>query len=308
MLLTALMLAAVLQDTPAAYPPTPQQFRDRRSGFVQGTLNVASGERATLRRNPDGTYDLVRVDRIDMQDVLPPADRSRAAVSAADPDVLRFGLQSRPGVGSILKVENGQSQGLAYAAFVVRGGAGQAQGPQATTACTVPAGMAAYEHWPEPVVQVVVGDLRRSNDALPTCPPEPAPAPAPSVPDDALAPDGERLGRMSTLFALCEPYYAVDLAAGRRLADAFERRAGEAGWTDEQVALAYGRGRDLERAEVGVVMDPTGVTPQQARRHLREMLPRLKTRCRVLAEQVPGAVGDVEAGDRRLDAEARRYR
>ena len=125
---------------------------------------------------------------------------------------------------------------------------------------------------------------------------------------DALTAEGERLGRLSTLFAVCEPYYAVDIEAGRRLADDFERRSTDAGWTARQRNGAYDRGRDLERAEIGIVMDSTDVTPSEARRHLRQMFPRLKRRCQDLAREIPGAISDDEAGDRRLDAAARRFR
>lgn len=125
---------------------------------------------------------------------------------------------------------------------------------------------------------------------------------------DGLAAEGERLGRYSTLFALCESYYAVDIEVGRRLADDFERRSAEAGWTSGQRTAAYDRGRELERAEVGIITDATSVPPREARRVLRNMYPRLKRRCHVLAEEAPGAVSDLPAGDRRLDAAARRVR
>jgi hypothetical protein len=120
--------------------------------------------------------------------------------------------------------------------------------------------------------------------------------------------EGERLGRFSTLFAVCEPYYAVDIEAGRRLADEFARRSTGSGWTAAQRNAAYERGRTLERAEIGIVMSSDDVTPQEARRHLRQMFPRLKRRCQDLAREVPGSISDVEAGDRRLDAAARRLR
>jgi len=123
-----------------------------------------------------------------------------------------------------------------------------------------------------------------------------------------LALEGERLGRFSTLFAVCEPYYTVDLATGRRLANDFEQRAADAGWTRSQWMAAYDRGRDLERAEIGLVMDSTSLPPAQARNRLREMFPRLKQRCRHLATEIPGAVLDVEEGNRRLNAAARRFR
>ena len=284
----------------------PQQFRDRRSSYVQGTLNVAAGERATLRQNADGTYDLVRVDGIQVRDVLPPTDGSDAALNEADSGTLRFGLHARQDVGSLLKVENGQSEGLAYAGFIIRQVGGEARGPDATSVCTVPPGMTHYEHWPEPVIQVVIGGLRRSDDTAPTCPAHVETPPEEDV--DVFATEGEYLGRLSTLFALCEPYYAVDIAFGHRLAADFERRSQEAGWTAERRIAAYDRGRDLERAHLGIVMDQTGVTPRQARRQLRDMYPRLKARCQYLARQVPGAVSEVEAGDRRLEDAARRYR
>lgn len=306
MLFIALVSAFVLQDAPPAYPTTPQRFENRQSTFIQGTLNVALGERATLRANANGTYDLIGVDRIGITDVMPPTVGSTETVNQAEAGTLRFGLHAREDVGSLLKVENGQSAGLAYSGYVVRFAGGQPRDPEFTTVCTVPAGLATFEHWPEPLVQVVIGGLRRSEDATSTCPPHIEPAPEPA--DDALTEEGIRLGRFSTLFAVCAPYYAVDLTVGRRLADDFEQRSREAGWPGDRVTRVYGRGRDLERAEVGVVMDMSSVTPQQARQHLRDMFPRLKSQCQDLAQQVPGSIADVRAGDRRLDAAARDYR
>ncbi len=171
MLITALLTAIAVQEAPVVHPATPQQVEGRRSSYVQGTLNVAAGERATLRRNPDGTYDLIAVDRIEVADVLPPREGSRDLPNQAEAGTLRFGLQARRDVGSILKVENGQDQGLKYSGFVVRIVGGQPRGPAETSVCTVPSGMMGFEHWPEPVIQVVVGGLERSDDTLPTCPP-----------------------------------------------------------------------------------------------------------------------------------------
>lgn len=185
-MLATLLLFGSLQAAPQtpAYPPTPQQIEGRRSGFVQGTLNVATGERATLRRNADGTYDLIAVDRIAIEDVLPPRDGTPAAgLNGAAPGTLRFGLHARRDVGSLLKVENGQDAGLKYFGLVVRYVGGQARGPAETSVCTVPPGMVTFEHWPEPVIQVVVGGLQPSTDTVPTCPPhlEPGAAEAPAA-------------------------------------------------------------------------------------------------------------------------------
>lgn len=171
MLLIALTAGILFQDAPILHPATPQQVAGRRSSYVQGTLNVAAGERATLRRNADGTYDLIQVDRIEVSDVMPPANGSRTPINQAASGTIRFGLHARQDVGSLLKVENGQDQGLKYSGFVVRYVGGQARGPAATSVCTVPLGMTNYEHWPEPVIQMVVGGIQRSNDVVPTCPP-----------------------------------------------------------------------------------------------------------------------------------------
>lgn len=171
MLLTALMAGIVAYSAQVPHPATPQQIEGRRSSYVQGTLNVAAGERATLRRNADGTYDLVRVDRIEVRDVLPPAEGSRDHPNGAAPGTVRFALHARQDVGSLLKVENGQDEGLKYSGFIVRYVGGQRRGPDATSVCTVPPGMANFERWPEPVIQIVIGGLARSDDAVPTCPP-----------------------------------------------------------------------------------------------------------------------------------------
>lgn len=163
--------APTRQMAQPVHPATPQRFAGRQSAYVQGTLNVAAGERATLRQNADGTYDLVRVDRIQVRDVLPQAEGSRDHPNDAAPGTIRFGLHARQDVGSLLKVENGQAEGLKYAGHVVRYVGGEARGPTPTSVCTVPPGMANFEHWPEPVIQVVIGGLTRSDDAVPTCPP-----------------------------------------------------------------------------------------------------------------------------------------
>lgn len=176
-ILATLAVIAPPQDARAAHPETPQRFEGRGSAFVQGTLNVAIGERATLRRNAQGDYDLVAVDRIRMEDVLPPTEGS-SAPAGPPAGVLRFGLHARRDVGSILKVENGEEEGLKYVGLIVRYVGGQASGPRETSVCTVPSGLMNFEHWPEPVIQVVIGSLQRSDDALPVCPPHVEPAPS----------------------------------------------------------------------------------------------------------------------------------
>lgn len=171
MFIAALIAATIVQGAQVAHPATPQQFEGRQSAYVQGTLNVAVGERATMRQNADGTYDLIHVDRISVGDVLPPAEGSRADLNKASAGTIRFGLHARQDVGSLLKVENGQDKGLKYAGLIVRYIGGQARGPEVTSVCTVPSGMVSFEHWQEPVIQIVIAGLEPSDDTLPVCPP-----------------------------------------------------------------------------------------------------------------------------------------
>ncbi len=171
MLLIALMAGIAMQDPPVAHPATPQRFAGLQSAYIQGTLNVVAGERATLRLNADGTYDLVEVDRIQVRDVMPPEEGSSERPNRAPPGTIRFGLHARQDVGSLLKVENAQGQGLKYFGLIVRYVGGQPLAPTETSVCSVPPGMVNFEHWPEPVIQVVIGNLQRSDDALPVCPP-----------------------------------------------------------------------------------------------------------------------------------------
>lgn len=304
-----------------AMQPEVQQFPGARTAFVQGTLNLAAGERATLRKNEDGSYTLVQVEEIEVEDVIPPLSESRAEgsrLNGAPAGALRFGLHARQDVGSLLKVENGTGDGLKYSGFIVRFTGGQSRGPAPTSVCTVPAGLVSFEHWQEPVIQIVIAGLERSDDPVPTCPPHvegqriAEPATQTERPDEdqqvsALAAEAERLGRLSTLFSLCAPYYAVDVDAGHRMAGDFERRSTEAGWTSQQRLDAYETGRERERAEVGLVMNPVGITPREARRLYAQMLSRLKPRCHDLAQEIPGSVSDLDGGDRKLDAQRRNF-
>lgn len=171
-MLMSLVAALIIQSAAVPHPATPQRVSGRQSGYVQGTLNVALGERVTMRRNADGTYDLIQVDRISPMDVLPPEEGTRDAINKAPVGTVRFALHARQDIGSILKVENGQSVGLRYIGFIAPYRGGRARPPEPTSVCTVPAGMANFEHWQEPVVQVVIADLGPSDDSLPVCPPQ----------------------------------------------------------------------------------------------------------------------------------------
>ncbi|ATQ41886.1 hypothetical protein [Caulobacter mirabilis] len=172
-MLTAVLFALALASkaqTPGVKPATPSGQPATRSAFVQGTLNLAIGERATLRRQPDGSYVLDHVERISVEDVAPPANGGRAeTLNGTSPGTVRLALNARRDVGSILKVENGTGEALQYNAFIVRIAGGKPQPPAKTSVCTIPAGLVSYEHWPEPVIQVVAGGLKATPEKTPAC-------------------------------------------------------------------------------------------------------------------------------------------
>ncbi len=175
-MLTAVLFALTLASeapAPGPKPATPGAQASTpvtRSAFAQGTLNLVAGERVTLRRQPDGGYVLDHVERVRVEDIAPPADGSRAkTLNGASVETVRFALQAHPDIGTILMVENGTSESLMYDAFIVRIAGGKRQPPSKTSVCTIPPGLVSFEHWPEPVIQVLAGSLKATPEKTPTC-------------------------------------------------------------------------------------------------------------------------------------------
>lgn len=142
-----------------------------RSGFVQGTLNLAAGERVVLRLKADGTFEMIEAATVGLEAALPPASGSQGDLTTlmkAEPGTIAFSLGLRRDAGSFLKIENGLDKGFGYAGYIVRFSGGRAVGPARTSVCSVMPGKLGFEHWQEPVIQVVAGSLHTVEDA-PTC-------------------------------------------------------------------------------------------------------------------------------------------
>lgn|GEM_PF-806866 len=166
----------------SVHPQRLQQFRGYRSGFVQGSLNVAPSEKAILRLRADGNHDLIDVESIDLDYVVPPQSGSRGPINNAREGTITFALHGAASLGMLLKIENNTSQGFAYKGFIVPITQGRAQPIQPTTVCTIPPGKVVYEHWPYPLVQFVAGGFAVNDDAVSTCEAEPeAPAALPAA-------------------------------------------------------------------------------------------------------------------------------
>lgn len=143
-----------------------------RSAYVQGTLNLVAGERATLTRADDGSYELARAERVTMDAILPPANvkpEDARGLLTTPTGTLSFALQLRQDVGSVLRVENATGKGLRYTAYIRRVTQGEVTEPARTSVCTVPAGLVVFEHWQEPVVQLVAATFAEAEGDAPVC-------------------------------------------------------------------------------------------------------------------------------------------
>lgn len=143
-----------------------------RSAYVQGTLNIAAGERIVLRRLDDGTFETVNAQVVGMDAALPPTNGSEADLTTlmkAEPGTIAVTLGGRRETGSFLKIENGLDQNLDYRGFIVRIVGGERRGPHRTSVCTVMAGKAGFEHWNEPVIQAVLAEMKTVEGDRPVC-------------------------------------------------------------------------------------------------------------------------------------------
>lgn len=168
------LISAICFSLVLVSPASAQEGAARapRSGFVQGTLNVAVGERVTLRRLENGAFELVKAEVVGAEAALPPANAKPAdmrGLNQAAPGTVVFTLGLRRDVGSFLKVENGLDAGFKYVGYIVRYVGGEPRGPSRTSVCTVPSGLIAFEHWNEPVIQAIAGGLTTTADEAPVC-------------------------------------------------------------------------------------------------------------------------------------------
>lgn len=153
--------SALAQTSPAAdtQATTP---RPTHSAYVHGSLNLAAGERVVLKQEADGSFTFVGAQFVGLDAALPPQPGQRAdlaTLNRAEPGTIAISLGARRDAGSFLKIENGLDKNLKYIGFVVRFVGGQARGPARTSVCTVMAGKLGFEHWNEPVIQMVMANL-----------------------------------------------------------------------------------------------------------------------------------------------------
>lgn len=170
------LIAALAFSEPSAATAPPviaaQAERPVRSRYVEGTLNLAVGERVVLRPRADGGFEMVEARFVGLEAALPPTPGTRpdiAALFPAEPGTVAVSLGMQQGVGSFLKIENRLDGSFSYMGLIVGWRDGRPTEPDRTTVCTVSKDKLGFEHWAGPIIQMVMGNLQVLPDALPVC-------------------------------------------------------------------------------------------------------------------------------------------
>jgi len=119
---------ALVERTPATWTP----FELAVARHLVAGIGVDSGSSATLREHED----------------LPP-------LPAIAPGLVRLRIFQIAGRQTVLFIENGEDRALVYRATMTRSGR-----DAPTDVCLVPAHNFANEHWPYPIDQLSLSDLR----------------------------------------------------------------------------------------------------------------------------------------------------
>jgi hypothetical protein len=119
----------------------------------------------------------------------------------------------------------------------------------------------------------------------------------------SLISEGENVGRMTAVLGGCDAvgHRTID-APGLAALESFDRRAVAAGWTRDVVIEAFQSGVELEKVDLAMDADLSSMTDDGLRRYAIETMGRIKRRCRDVAAEWPGAIVDIEAGERNADA------
>lgn len=176
-LLAALLVSEPTSATASSAIAAAQSERPARSVYVQGTLNLVVGERVVLRPTGGGAFELVEARFLGLEAARPPVPGTRpdmAELFPAEPGTIALSLGMQPGVGSFLKIENRLDGAFSYMGLIVGWRDGGPTEPARTTVCTVSKDRLGFEHWEEPIVQMVIANLQILPDALPVCETEPS--------------------------------------------------------------------------------------------------------------------------------------
>ncbi len=178
MMAAALFALALLAQDPETAPPAPTSEEppivralaaaglDPKTKVEDGAVQVMFGQRAVVQFGADQkpTLDAVEIGRIDRA-----APKDPNAFKGVPPARIAFSLDAAPAERvSIMKVWNGLTTPVAFEAEIVALRHGQLMRKKEAL-CSVPAGGAAYETWPDPLVAVTISNLSPPASDTPAC-------------------------------------------------------------------------------------------------------------------------------------------
>lgn len=172
-LLALALLAQEAETPPPAAPEDPPIVRalaaaglEPKTKVEEGAVQVMFGQRAVLQFGADQkpVLDAVEIGRIDRA-----APKDPKTYKGVPPARLAFALDAAPAERiSIMKVWNGLTTPVAFEAEIVALRHGQLMRKKEAL-CAVPAGGAAYETWPDPLVAVTITNLSPPAPDTPAC-------------------------------------------------------------------------------------------------------------------------------------------
>ena len=120
---------------------------------------------------------------------------------------------------------------------------------------------------------------------------------------EALVAEGEGLGRVITVMAVCASVgYGDNPDMARGLNSDFERRALSAGYDRALLMDAFRAGMAGEKRAFAADEAASETSPEAQRRRAVNIVARIKQRCREVAAEHPGLITDLERGEAAADA------
>lgn len=124
-----------------------------------------------------------------------------------------------------------------------------------------------------------------------------------SVSPEPLTAEGEALGRVITVMAVCASVgYGDNPEIARGLNSDLERRALSAGYGRAVVMDAFRAGVAGEKRAFAADEVSSETSPEARRRRAVNIVTRIKQRCREVASEHPGLITDLERGEAAADA------
>jgi hypothetical protein len=163
--LICLAAAPALAQTPPAAP----QIRQPMSMLSpdHNAIQIAQGERVTVRRGADGKFEIKSDEVIQVSGkggfTTDPAGAEQTPPTPASGEII-FSFAGSTATGMLLKVESGVDFPFRYHALMaVRDKSGKVDTKE-TSVCAIHPKIFTLEHWPHPIVAIVLSGFEKTTD------------------------------------------------------------------------------------------------------------------------------------------------